>query len=124
MPIALKSNKSSNCQKAFLCLILLTFTESMTCLDLETKNLTTYTTDKPLGGSWTDKVLGLKDKESDVCNKKEEADEGDGVAEEEWVGPTFLFVQIVYFYAIEIHMLGFSAFIFGGKVKPIADMPL
>ncbi|XP_065067656.1 arpin-like [Rhopilema esculentum] len=60
------------------------YLESMTCLDLETKNLTTYTTDKPLGGSWTDKVLGVKDKESDVCNKKEQADEGDGVAEEEW----------------------------------------
>eukprot|EP00794_Sanderia_malayensis_P019906 gene19906-21851_t len=59
------------------------YIESITCLDVDTKNLSSYTTDQPLGGSWTDKVMAQKnsDKTCDVAAQCQ----GEAAEDDEWV---------------------------------------
>ena len=59
--------------------------DSITCLDPETKDLSNYTTDKPLGDSWTDKVLAMKDTDKDKGQDTASKGQGDGADDDEWV---------------------------------------
>lgn len=64
----------------------LIFLESIVCLDPETKDLSSFTTDKPIGGSWTDKVLAMKDSEKLESQPEAASKEsGDCVDDDEWV---------------------------------------
>ena len=56
--------------------------ESIQCLDVETKHLATFTGDKPLGASWTDKVMAMKDSGDASVS---DAQQGDGAEDDEWV---------------------------------------
>ena len=59
--------------------------ESITLLNPETKNLTSYTSEKPLGGTWTDKVMSMKEDGKDDEVKQQATNQGDAAEDDEWV---------------------------------------
>ena len=59
--------------------------ESITLLNPETKNLTSYTSEKPLGGTWTDKVMSMKEDGEDGEAKQQTTNQGDAAEDDEWV---------------------------------------
>ena len=54
-------------------------------MDPETKDLANYTADKPLGESWTDKVLALKESEGESVQETLPKEQGDCAEDDEWV---------------------------------------
>ena len=54
-------------------------------MDPETKDLSSYTADKPLGESWTDKVLALKESENESAQGTSTKEQGDCADDDEWV---------------------------------------
>eukprot|EP00112_Aurelia_sp_Birch-Aquarium-sp1_P010285 Seg2202.4 transcript_id=Seg2202.4/GoldUCD/mRNA.D3Y31 product=Arpin protein_id=Seg2202.4/GoldUCD/D3Y31 len=60
------------------------YIESITLLNPETKNLSSYTSEKPLGGTWTDKVMSMKDDGKDREVKQQVTSQGDAAEDDEW----------------------------------------
>jgi len=60
------------------------YLESFTCLDTETKDLPNYTAAKPLGDSWTDKVLALKESKEEYSQGATSQGLGDSADDDEW----------------------------------------
>jgi len=57
------------------------YLESIICLDIETTNLSSYSTGTSVGGSWTDKVMGVKDETGGGSHL---TDDSAAVEDDEW----------------------------------------